>query len=53
MIKLWIDYKSPFYIDKLSADGSIDLSRMFWFRYLSHCYNIRIGVDFLNKGFKI
>jgi len=64
MIKLWIQRRistfntlySPLYIynSEISHDGSVRLSDITWFhRLVREPGDVKIGMDFLNQGYKI
>jgi len=57
MIKLWIDQRVPFSgIDVfiIVINGIVNLSHVVWFDNIYNSnYDTKIGMDFLDKGFKV
>jgi len=52
MIKLWIERRSPFYIERLLNDDSIDLTRVLWFSRPFDVGNGKIDADLLTRGYE-
>jgi len=54
MIRFWL-YRHIFPINSqiMFNNGFIRLSEVLWYHELYDFYNVEIGMDFLNKGYKI
>jgi len=58
MISFWLDKRKTlhsyysFWSNNLLSDGSVDLLSLIWLN-CAIGYEVKIGVEFLNKGFKI
>ncbi len=58
MIIFWLNYYAyphvcPFSIDFVSNNGFVKLSKISWFQGYQNLYDVDIGAELLNKGYKI